>query len=241
MRRMSFYTEQLTKKKQWKVVKGTAGPIFPGAESTVGRALELRILELDVASFLRDGMVRTNLSKDVMDLLQSNIQDENKHDEALNYAASVYQLSTPEDTANAKAIRDEWIAHPDHPIAKTAVLESSVFFVILPIFRFLASGCLKATSMDISNDENIHAATHRQLSVDLGLSISPSLNKLRRDTVEWMVSGLNATGKWGSKDVWLRSSDSLFERGIAPELAQSASYSMPAFFEIHNGNLQSYG
>lgn len=241
----TFYEQQLNKKTQWRVVKGQAGQLMPGSERAIARALELRILELEVAEFLKEGSARelSRITPDMMAVIQSNIEDEVKHDEALNHAASVYNIAMPQETADAKAIAEEWINHVDHPIAKTAVLESSIFFVLLPMFRFLSAkgGCLKATSQDISNDENIHAAVHRQMSKDLGLTVSPSLNKLRKDTVDWMLADLNSPGKWGSRDMWMRSSDSLFERGIAPELAATGSYSMPAFFEIRNDNLQSYG
>ena len=242
---MSFYIEQLNRKSSWQVVKGQKGVVMPGAEQCVGRALELRILELEVAEFLRDGSTRelSRLTPDMTTVLESNIADEEKHDQALNHAASVYTLATEEDTVNARAISQEWIKHPDHPIAKTAVLESSVFFVLLPIFRFLSGkgGCLKATAQDISGDEAVHAAVHCQLSIDLGLKISPSLNRLRKDTVDWMLGNLDCSGKWGHRELWLRSSDSLFERGIAPELKATGAYSMPAFFEIRNDNLPSYG
>lgn len=241
----TFYEQQLAKKTSWKVIKGDSGAVMPGSERTIARALELRILELEVAEFLKDGSSRelARLTPDVMAVLQSNIDDEVKHDEALNHAALMYNLATSQETADAKAIAQEWITHPDHPIAKTAVLESSVFFVLLPIFRFLTAkgGCLKATSQDISNDENIHAAVHRQLAKDLGLAISPSLNKLRRETIDWMLADLNSPGKWGNRELWMRSSDSLFDRGIAPELAATGAFSMPAFFEIRNDNLPSYG
>lgn len=239
----SFYDLQLNKKVSWRVVKGTAGPVLSGAENAIARALELRILELEVEAFLRDGSIRevSRLTDDMRRIILSNMEDERKHDEALNHAASVYQLASPDDTRDAQAIAQEWINHPDHPILKTAVLERSVFFVLLPMFRFLTSGCLKVTSQDISNDENVHAAAHTQMAIDLGLTVSPSLNKLRKDTVEWVVEHLDAEGKWGNPDLWRRSSDMLFNKGIAPELAQTSSYSMPAFFEKDNRNLPSYG
>jgi len=241
----NFYKSQLNKKTSWRVVKGQAGAVMPGSERAIARALELRILELEVAEFLKDGSKRElgKLTPDMVAVIQSNIDDEVKHDEALNHAASVYNLATSKETSDAKYICREWIDHPDHPIAKTAVMESSLFFVLLPMFRFLTAkgGCLKATSQDISNDVNIHAAVHRQMSKDLGLTVSPSLNKLRRDTVDWMLADLNSPGKWGSREMWMRSSDSLFEKGIAPELASTGSYSMPAFFEIRSDNLPSYG
>lgn len=241
----TFYETQIERKAPWKVVKGTASKVMPGAEQCVSRCLELRILELEVAEFLKDGSNREvgRLTPDMVMALNSNIADEVKHDEALSHAASVYNFASPSDTEDAKRLAQQWIDHPDHPIAKTAVLETSIFFVILPIFRFLTGdgGCLRATSMDISNDESAHAAIHRQMAKDLNLDISPSLNRLRRDTVDWMTENLKSPGKYGRKGFWMDSSDSLFERGVAPGLAQTSAYSQPAFFEIRNDNLPSYG
>jgi hypothetical protein len=44
-----------------------------------------------------------------------------------------------------------------------------------------------------------------------------------------------------NKDFWLRSSDSLYERGKAEELSDTQRARFPAFFEASNIDLPAYG
>ena len=75
----------------------------------------------------------------------------------------------------------------DHTICKAMVAERSVFFVILPFFRFLGDAGLRTVSADISRDEQIHVATN-SLGRELGLfNYSNSLDKLRKATMNWML------------------------------------------------------
>lgn len=242
-----FYIEQTNRKRDWEPSFGTKGEIVPGAEKTLGKALSLSILELDVKAWLQEGCRRdlNQLSDSMKIAIESNMEDEDKHDEILSYIRDLYGLTTSEMTSEAENIRQEWKSLPDHPIAITAAIETSVFFVILPIYRFLSGkgGCLTTASADISNDENSHAATHRQICKDLGIKMSDRVNQLRKETIDWMVSDLRApmAGKYGKKVTWQKSSDSLFERGVAPDLASTAAAVMPAFFERNNADLPSYG
>ena len=86
------------------------------------------------------------------DLLLSNVVDEEKHDIALNYAAEAHKV--PEQfEKEAEKICKAWLELDRHPVLKAVVLERSVFFVLLPIFRFLGDTGLRTTSADISRDE----------------------------------------------------------------------------------------
>lgn len=238
-----FYTELYLKKKSWIPTCGSSDPVMPGSEQTIGRCLALRTLEIPVGEWIEEAKERElrRLPDSAIALLQSNIIDEHRHDEALNLAATANPLTNSSDDDEGHRIATEWINHPDHPIVKAGVIESSIFFVILPIFRMLGNPGLRVVSQDISTDEAIHVATNRYVAAQLGYTFSPSLNRLREETVNWLVETLDAPGKFGNKNLWIESSRSLLERGIAPNLTETKAFVMPAFFEHRNDNLPIYG
>ena len=100
---------------------------------------------------------------------------------------------------------------------------------------------MRTTSADISRDEQIHVATNSLVCSELGLEISPSLDKLRKATINWVMQPLtaNKTDRFLDKKFWLDSSDRLMYEGKAPELSATRSARMPAFFEHSNVNLLS--
>ena len=122
------------------------------------------------------------------------------------------------------------------------VAERSIFFVILPLFRFLGDAGLRTISADISRDEQIHVATNSLVCRELGLSHSSSLDKLRKATMQWMLEplGTNTSNRFLDKKFWADSSDRLMYEGKAPELSVTKSARMPAFFEHSNVNLPQY-
>ena len=70
------------------------------------------------------------------------------------------------------------------------VAERAIFFVLLPFFRFNGDAAMRTTSADISRDEQIHVATNSLVCSELGLDISPSLDKLRKATINWVMQPL---------------------------------------------------
>jgi hypothetical protein len=76
----------------------------------------------------------------------------------------------------------------------------------------------------------------------LGLDISPSLDKLRKATINWVMQPLsnNTDQKYLRKNFWLDASDNLMYQGKAPELSGTKRARMPAFFEHSNTNLPQY-
>jgi hypothetical protein len=76
----------------------------------------------------------------------------------------------------------------------------------------------------------------------MGLNYSPSLDKLRKATINWVMEplGRNTTNKYLDKKFWLDSSDNLMYQGKAPELSDTKRARMPAFFEHANPNLPQY-
>ena len=131
-----------------------------------------------------------------------NIIDEENHDRALGFAARAIGTDQTAER-EAAALTKAWEDHPDHTICKAMVLERSVFFVLLPFFRFCGDAGLRTVSADISRDEQIHVATNSIVCRELSLDYSPSLDKLRKATVDWVMQPLKADkpGKYLSKNM----------------------------------------
>jgi hypothetical protein len=236
----SPYVSVLTRKRKWTPTQVSAGVIKEGTRETLHRCLALRHLELPVRDLLEAGLARDlPTTEGVVDALKSNMADEERHDQALNFVVDAHGTEQATEQVGLD-IRDAWVDHPDHPILKAAILERSVFFVLLPFLRFAGDVGIRTVAADISRDEQVHVAVHHMVASELGLKPSPSLNSLRRATVDWVFAKLIGPGQLGS-DFWLFASDNLFERGKAPELRATRAARMPAFFEASNVDLPSYG
>ncbi len=154
-----------------------------GSEETLLRCLSLRALELPVKEMLAQGLER-DLPDDpgVIPALRSNMTDEDKHDRALNYIVDVHGTDARAER-EAQNILTAWYQAPEHPILKTAILERSVFFVLLPFFRFNGDVGIRTVASDISRDEQTHVAIQAMIAHDLGYKITANLNNLSGATV----------------------------------------------------------
>ena len=234
------YVKLLNRKRTWTPVQTTAGKLKDGAEEAVYRALAIRHMELPVGEWITE-----SLEKGVPDsarvLLESNVKDEIKHDQALGYITNALGVDSQSEYEALK-LRDAWEAHPDHTILKALVAERAIFFVILPFFRFCGDAGLRTTSADISRDEQIHVACNSLVCADMGLRWSNSLDKLRKATINWIFEplGTNTYDKYLDKKFWLDASDRLMYEGKAPEFSETQRARMPAFFEHAATNLPSY-
>ena len=230
------------RKRTWTPVQVSAGTLLEGGEDVIKRALALRCLEIPVGDFISDAM-KGDLPdvKGCKELLLSNVIDEEKHDIALNFAAASHRVSDRHE-AEAQKICKAWLELDRHPVLKAVVLERSVFFVLLPIFRFLGDTGLRTTSADISRDEQTHVCANTLVCEALGLQADKTIDNLRRATVSWAVQSLQgeSDNRHLSSNFWLESSDSLFARGKAEGLAETRASRMPAFFETNNVNLPQY-
>ena len=237
---MNPYQKLMARKRKWTPVKPVAGQCREGAEEVILRALALRHMELPVGDFIKDGLDR-EVPEAARQLLQSNVVDEENHDLALGYIAEAYGTDSQAE-AEALKLRDAWVAHPDHTITKAMVAERAIFFVLLPLFRFNGDAGMRTCSADISRDEQIHVATNSLVCKELNLTWSPSLDKLRKATMSWVLQPLHygASDKYLDKKFWQDSSDSLMYQGKAPELSATRSARMPAFFEHASTNLPQY-
>ena len=238
--RKTPYEKLIERRRTWTPVQTTPGNVKYGAQETIHRALAIRHLELPVGTYVEDALEK-GVPDHARDLLRLNIKDEEKHDLALGYIAKA--LGT-DPTAEAEALRllNAWEVHPDHTIVKALVIERAIFFVLLPFFRYNGDSGLRTVSADISRDEQIHVATNSLVCRELGLSWRPSLDKLRKATINWILQplGINTQDKYLDKKFWLDSSDNLMYLGKAPELISTKSARMPAFFEHSNANLPQY-
>lgn len=237
---MNPYQKLLNRKRTWTPVQTIAGTFKDGAEEALYRALAIRHMELPVGEFIRDAL-KLEVPQAAIDLLESNIRDEENHDLALGYIANAVGVDESAEE-EAKRIRAAWEAHPDHTILKALVAERAIFFVLLPFFRFNGDSGMRTVSADISRDEQIHVACNSLVCDELGLKPSQSLDKLRKATIAWVLQPLksNASEKYINKDFWFSASDRLMYEGKAPELADTRRGRMPAFFEHSNVNLPMY-
>tara|TARA_B100000035_G_scaffold249771_1_gene218641 strand:+ start:1212 stop:1931 length:720 start_codon:yes stop_codon:yes gene_type:complete len=238
---MSAYTKIVQKKRSWTPLQVTKGAFAEGSDETMKRCLALRTLELPVKEMLQQGLEK-DLPDDpgVIPALQSNMLDEDKHDLGFQYVVDAHGVDEKAER-EAVMIRKAWLEAPEHPILKTAILERSVFFVLLPFYRFTGDAGLINLSSDVSRDEQTHVAIHAMVAHDLGLKSTPNLNKLRKATVHWAMDLLGTSdNKYLNKDFWLRQSDNLYTRGKADDLGATRRSVMPAFFETNNNDLPQY-
>ena len=237
---MNPYEKLMARKRKWTPVQTTAGICRWGAEETIHRALALRHMELPVGDFITDAL-GNDVPPAARQLLLSNVKDEENHDLALGYIANAYGVDE-ESEREAFRLQKAWIEHPDHTITKAMVAERAIFFVLLPFFRANGDPGMRTVSADISRDEQVHVACNSLVQEELGLSISPSLDRLRKATMAWVLQplGTNTESKFLDKKFWMDSSDRLMYEGKAPELSFTQSARMPAFFEHSNVNLPQY-
>ena len=131
---MNPYQKLMARKRKWTPVKPTAGLCKEGAEEAIYRALALRHMELPVGDFITDAL-KNEVPKASVDILRSNVTDEENHDLALGYIAEAYGVDEQAES-EAKRLQKAWIEHPDHTVLKAMVAERAIFFVLLPLFPF---------------------------------------------------------------------------------------------------------
>ena len=238
MMRKHPYQQLLERKRTWTPVQVSKGILREGSEETIKRALAIRHLELPVGEFIKEALEDIPVLS--RELLEDNVRDEDRHDIALNYIAEAHGV---DEKAEAEALRLQaaWNAHPDHTVLKALTIEKAIFFVLLPFFRFNGDTGLRVTSADVSRDETIHVSGHSLVCKELGLTASPSLDKLRKATINWVLQPLgNSEDRYLNKKFWLDQSDNLMYRGKAEGLADTKRARVPAFFETSNSDLPSY-
>ena len=233
------YDKLLNRKRTWTPVQTDAGQLKEGAEETIYRALAIRHMELPVGDFIKEALEDIPVSS--IPLLQSNVKDEEKHDLALSYIANAIGVDDKSEM-EAHRLRKAWMDHPDHTVLKAMVIEKAIFFTILPFFRFCGDAGLRTVSADISRDEQIHVAANTLVCKEKGWLPSPSLDKLRKATINWIYEPLlsNVTDRYLDRKFYTDSSDSLMYNNCAPNFETTKAARMPAFFEHSAVNLPQY-
>ena len=177
-------------------------------------------MELPVGAFIREGL-KKNVPDNARKLLESNVEDEERHDLAhWDIYADALGVND-KDENEGKLLRDAWIA-----ITLTTQLQklwsqngpSSLFYSLsLGLMGML----LFAQYLPISPGTSRSMLERILLYVaELGLRPSPSLDKLRKATINWVLQplGINTTDKYLDKKFWLDASDRLMYEGKAPRV-----------------------
>lgn len=242
-----FYRKQLNRRRAWDVIEVSPDQkIVEGAERTLSKALAMSQLELPVGQMINDEIEKSGelFDDDLQVLLRNNQNDEIKHDEALGKLRNVFTVREEDDeTVSEMVDRAEELSSLYSPVTVAGTLEASLFFVLLPMYRFLGGSGFRTVANDISNDENIHVATNVQLAKDLGYHRGSRLNAFRLEVMDWLTEDLEAehNNKYLSRFFWLESSHQLYNAGKAPQLKATRRAVMPSFFEKDNRDLPKYG
>lgn len=246
-----FFSHLYNQKRPWSAIKVTDSNAVEGTHSSLARGLALRKLEIPVGDFINEATKKDlPIGANGLSLLQSNIVDEERHDLQLQYLFEDFEWvytkglttdSLDKDNTTAQQFTDYVINDcDDHPLVKAAVLERSVFFVLLPLMRAYGSTSFRTVAADISNDEQIHVAVNTDIQHLLGATYSRKLNKARFDMVAWMTEDLKVDDAKGNQAFWLRQSTSLLKKSVAPGLEDTKRARVTSFFEINHLNLPTY-
>lgn len=242
----------LSAKRPWTPTETSNHDVVPGAEKTIQRCLALRHLELPVGEWITAASKReTEKIGDIgMQLLASNINDELRHDEQLNYAFRSLSLAGSEFRDNieveASGILSRWLdmANTYHPATVAFTAEAGVFIPALTMLRRIGSVALANIANDISADESLHLRTHREVGVILGGEpVNEELHNLRKETLDWLTTDLREVekpGKYSQKRTYFRASEKLIKDGKADEIKDTSRATMISFFEVAGNHIPVY-
>lgn len=242
---VDFYTQLLLERQSWNPTPIPNEPLLDngeyGIKEAMARSLAIsKALELDVGAFIGSACKsELKLPPGAIALLKSNIKDETIHDRQFQLAIDTYPIATSI-TQEAANIAHWWRVHPDHMLTKAKELEIGLFLITQAIIRFFGGQALDRMASDISMDEWRHVATNCSVCEELQLETSPSLDRLRIDTLEWVTKGLSKRGQ--DSNFWRRQSDSMVSDREAPEMEALFNW-VPrvSFFECSNERISFYG
>lgn len=186
------------------------------------------VLEIDVAQYLAEGWKSDIKGKDTVPeyaekLIESNIPDESVHLAQFEYAIAVYPVRQ-QYLDEAQQLSQAWSEDENHPLIKATLLELGVFVPCsLPLLLRVGGLSLGWVGQMVSQDEQRHQATGRAVCSLLGMNPhkpSSSLQKLREETIRWIV-GDGYIKRWGYSVEWfLQQSNLVTAGGVAPELSR---------------------
>lgn len=238
---MTFFDRIEAERKSWQPNNPTPFSEKALWANTISRCLSLTDLEPAVAEFIAQGLDKSDQSKlqPAIRSLKRNIEDEVKHEIALNRAKAAMINYNSQFETEANELIKAWKQLPDNPITIAAVLENGIFFLILPIYSQFGGASLRITSASISNDEQLHVRSHRAAAQLLGAKPSKELNSLRKTTVEWLSKSLIEDGASWTSDRLMKISNNLMKRGVS-DLVETRVTNVNAPFELSNLSMDSY-
>jgi len=227
---LEFYKKLKARRRGWDVIKPTDKQnCVAGSEKTLSKALALSELEIPVGNWITQELAKNpDIPQFLIDFLQENIEDEVKHDEVLKNLRDVFPVQE-DDIEQAKSFAEEAnrLAEIYSPLVLAGALETSVFFVVLPMYRFLGGVAFRTVSR----------------YKDLGYRRGNSIEKLRKNIIDWLVADLPTTSdnRYLHADFWHISSRNLYTQGSSKNLSETKRAVMPSFFESSNNALAIYG
>lgn len=236
-------------KHSWEPIKPSPFSLTYDSEILFSKILALRELELSVGDFVNSASKRDlPVDSASLELINSNIKDEIVHEKALSllYEAMPEDCRIPYSEIEQFRKEAERIASIEHPLAVARMLEVGVFFVLLPIMRFLGSTGMKVIANDISRDERVHVMTNTRILKELNIKPSAELDRLRREIVWWFVQETDrlklpeSLSQYGSSKFWLKQSDNLYYYNRTEGLRDTKKTCVLAFFEIDRRNQPIY-
>lgn len=207
-------------------------------------------LEMPVGEWVLEGRKRelSNLPKEALTLLQTNISDETAHDKGFKFAAKAYPVSS-EIMNEASVIAEAWLSNKEHPLQKACFAETGVFLISLGVMRLVGGESLCSMAEQIARDESRHVSTNRGVLNALGMSVNvppTSISNLVTDTLDWFLDGFSVPGDDiaedfdFNKDFLMRSSASLIATGLAPAFDSVLNFQVHTLpFEVGNAKVYS--
>lgn len=245
----SYLASLASKKRTWTPSGVGNEPVVKGAEVTLAKCLALRLLEIPVGEFVNQASTRElKIDQAGMNLLKSNIHDEEIHDQALqNIVDALPELNVSSYEEEVKQFLSAFNDLEDHPICTARLIESSVFFVILPLLRFTGNLGIRTVAEDISRDETVHTAAHLHVSQGIGATYSKQADRLRREVVAWMTSDVSdfeaSIGErhqnFADQGFLLKQSDMLLTTGKS-DMVETRAQRVLAPFEINKVHMPRY-
>jgi hypothetical protein len=245
----TYLSSLALKKRTWSPSTITNEVIVPGAEQTLARCLALRQLEVPVGEFVECATKKElKLEEGDLDLLTSNIEDESVHERALNNIIfGLPHLRVSQYEKEALEFLDAFLELDDHPICTARLIESSIFFIILPLMRFTGGVGIRTVAEDISRDEVVHTATNQHICQRIGTTYSKKADRLRREVVTWMTQDVGEFApsiserhkNFSSQGYLLQQSDMLLTQGRS-EMTETKAQRVLSPFEINKNNMPRY-
>lgn len=146
----------------------------------------LRDLEIQVGDWIDAARKEAN-SDEIVELLQKNIDDEQKHAQTIDYL-NAYINSQPTETeqAHARVVKSYWSNNLPQTFASAYALEMGVFFTVLPWMVRNGDVYTTRVSQWISDDEAVHVRNHLTMAKHLQQKLTDKHVTAIKATLQWL-------------------------------------------------------